>query len=166
MKVGRPMNEIEKDFSNFLRKIMHEFGFTWVSPSVVAVVFLSKDEIPIEKISKKTGLSLASVSNKAKNLEAVGMFERIKKPGTKKAYYYMPKSIISITRRFLEIKYSKGLIPAKIEIPKIIDRYESKKLSKEEKDQIEILKGYNKQLGWIEKKLLFMLSILNTLKVR
>jgi DNA-binding transcriptional regulator GbsR (MarR family) len=160
------MNEIETDFASFLRKLMREFGFKWVSPSVVAVVFLSKDDISIDNISKKTGLSLASVSSKAKNLETVGLFERIKKKGTKKVYYYMPKSVVSITRRFLEIKYSKGLIPAKIEIPKMIHKYETKKLSKEESDQLEILKNYNKQLGWVEKKLLFLMNLLNTLKVR
>jgi len=47
-----------------------------------------------------------------KMLEAVGVVKRIKKPGTRKAYFYMEKDILRINRQKLSVAYESGVKPA------------------------------------------------------
>ncbi|PIT84230.1 hypothetical protein COU37_04150 [Candidatus Micrarchaeota archaeon CG10_big_fil_rev_8_21_14_0_10_45_29] len=147
------MNKIEKDFCGFMAEASASFGLDSLSAKIVALLYLSPEEISMEEIAKKTGFSLPSISNKMKMLEAAGFAQRIRKPGTKKAYFYMEKEMLRVIKKHLQMRYQKVLLPAKAAVPRMLDASRRRKLTEREKKQVEILQNYYKQILIGEKML-------------
>ena len=88
------METLDKEFTEFLSSAGKGFGLHDLMLNIFAVLFLEPDEIAMEDIAKKTGYSLASVSNTTKMLESIGFVQRKRKPGSKKVFFFMEKDII------------------------------------------------------------------------
>jgi DNA-binding transcriptional regulator GbsR (MarR family) len=74
------MNGIEEDFMQFLSGMTKVFGTQDLMLKVFALLFIEPEEIAMDDIAKKTGYSLASISNTMKMLENIGGIKRIHKP--------------------------------------------------------------------------------------
>lgn len=145
------MESIEKEFMDFTMKVMTEMGFEELSASLFSITFLEPDSISLESLAKKTGYSLASICNKMRILESMGLVKRVKKPGTKKVYYYAEKDFSQMMRFKINVAFEKEIKPAKEKIPMILKKYEGKKMTPMEKRKFQIVKTYYEQIIKFEK---------------
>ncbi|HOI19140.1 MAG TPA: hypothetical protein PLX15_04750 [Candidatus Woesearchaeota archaeon] len=154
------MQDIDKDFVEFMEKSGKISGEEMGLSSIFGLIYIQPDDISIEEISKETGYSLASVSNKVKLLEAIGIVIRFRKPKSKKVYVKAKRNLPKITeeelikRKMAVIDYSKEVLPS------IINKY-AKSKSKDDKLKINILKDY---LTQIEKTKELLIKIKEGLK--
>ena len=141
------MKQLQKDLTDYFRDAMHTQGIK--DPglgSIMGVLYLEPDEIPMEELAKKTGYSLSAISGKVKSLEIFGLIKTMRKPGSKKVYVYMIKNIIGHGKNILIAK-QKGIISlAKQRIPSLIQEYEEKASTAKDQKGLEILKEYYAQI--------------------
>ena len=147
------METLENEFTQFMVKVMEGMGFEILSAKLFSITFLGPDEVSLDELEKKTGYSPASVCNKMNLLEHIGMVKRIKKPGTKKVYYYADKDFSEMMKFKINMALEKEINPAKEELPKIIGKYQSRSLTSTEKRRIEKVKNYYSQIMKFEKVL-------------
>ncbi|MCK4550987.1 MAG: hypothetical protein KAT91_03460, partial [Candidatus Aenigmarchaeota archaeon] len=76
------------------------------------------------------------------------LIKRIKKPKSRKAYFYIEKDILNSFMQLLKRHYNTILLPSKQKLPKIIDRYRQ---SKESKEELIIVQNYYDQILAYEK---------------
>ena len=107
------MSAIDLEFTKFCMVSSKGYGLDNLSAKLSSILYLEPIEISIEELAKRTGYSLASISNKMKILESFGMVRRVKNPGSKKLYYYMEKDLVKLTRMHFEKIYTSEIIPAK-----------------------------------------------------
>lgn len=124
-------------------------GLDDLSSKIIAILFIETDEVSLDELSKRTGYSLSAVSTSMKLLFKSGFIKRIKKPKTKKIYFYMEKDLLESFLKLLCIRSKNIISISKEKIPKIIEKYELNK-SKNSIDELKILKNYYKQLLVIE----------------
>ncbi|MBR9690431.1 hypothetical protein GOV08_01980 [Candidatus Woesearchaeota archaeon] len=147
------MKAFEQEFLNFLEGIYKSLGFDSLSAKLYSQLFIEPEEIAMEDLSKRTGYSLASISNKMNLMEGIGVAKRIKKPGTKKVFYYVDKDLINIQKNKMKIVTEKMIDPAKKMLPKITELKEKEKLDKREKEKLTIIQNYYTQMIKLEKAL-------------
>ncbi|MEM2131499.1 MAG: MarR family transcriptional regulator [Candidatus Woesearchaeota archaeon] len=136
------MEEIEKDMKALLCKTMSNEKEPFLD--VITILFLEPEEIALEEIAERTGYSLASVSNTMKMLENNGFVERIKKPKTKKVYFFMEKDLAKIN--LLKIKFiSQHIKEVLSQLPIVIEKY-SKLKNERNKKKLKIIENYKAQL--------------------
>jgi len=145
------MATFEEEFISFAEEVFKSFGLDCLSSKLIGIIYLEPKEISMENLSKQTGYSLASISNKMKLLEGIGIVQRVKKPGTKRVFYFMDKSIINIIKRKVQLSYEKEVLPAKKRIPEIIEKYKGTAMDSNEKDKMDIIKEYYNQILKVEK---------------
>ena len=145
------MKSIEKEFIDFYIGVGRTWGLDTLSSKLIGILYLEPEEICIEELAKKTGYSLPSISNKMNFIETMGIVKRIKKPGSKKLFYFMEKDAIKVARMHFEKIYESEIEPAKKLMPKLLDKYKKVNLNNEEKKKLEIIKNYNKQMLNIDK---------------
>ncbi|MEK6916931.1 MAG: hypothetical protein AABW92_04250 [Nanoarchaeota archaeon] len=145
---------LSEEFTEFTVDIWESKGLDALSSKLFATLFLEPKELSIDELSKKTGYSLASVSNKMRFIENIGLASRIKKPGTKKVFYYVEKDLKKIMKKQFDTIFNKEIKPIKETMPKLIEKYENEIISKEEKEKLGIIKNYYYQTLELEKKLL------------
>lgn len=147
------METLEEEFTQFNMRVMEGMGFDSISSKLFAFTFLEPDEMSLEDLEKKTGYSAASVCNKMQFMEKLGLVKRIKKPGTKKVYYYADKDFSEMMKIKVNIAFEKEINPAKEILPKIIEKHQNKQLSGKEKKRFEKVKDYYTQIIKFEKVL-------------
>ena len=79
------MDELEKKFSGMYRKIGAMQGMDDLFSSIFSLLVLEPEDIAMDELAKKTGYSVASISNKVKILKVHGIVKKSRKPGSKKA---------------------------------------------------------------------------------
>lgn len=114
-----------------------------------AILYVEPSEISLEELARRTGYSLSAVSTAMKGLEISGKIRRVRKPGSRKAYFYMEKDMISLSVKIME-RMDEPMKNLKKRMPGIIERYKKEKATKEE---IRIVESYYKQVVIIEKLL-------------
>lgn len=127
------------------------FNLGPITTKIVSLLYLQPNEVAMEDISKKTGYSLASISNKMKFLENAGMVERVKKPGSKKVFFYMEKNILKININKFEKIIINYIEPAKNSLPELISKYKKKAKTNIDKEKLKIIEDYYNQLIEFEK---------------
>ena len=152
------MPSIEKDFIDYFNTFGKAFGWGDMPTTVIAILYIEPDPVAMEEIVKRTGYSLASISNMMKMLETMGFVTRIKKPKTKKAYFYMEKDIVKLNKQKLVIAYETGIKPAKDILPQIIKKYENKAKDAQAQKKLEIVRDYYRQMLEFEKILKHMIE--------
>jgi len=145
------MKTLEKEFIDYLTSMAKNFGLDDLALKVFAVLYIEPEPIAMDQVAKKTGYSLASISNTMKLFETMGAVERSKKPGSRKVFFYMDKDLIKWNIMKLDYAQRTMIAPAKAKLPKIIKRYKEKAKTNQEKKRIEIITGYHDQVVLFEK---------------
>ena len=145
------MKQVEKEFIDYSIQVGKIWGLDTLSSRLFGIVYLESKEIAIEDLAKITGYSLASISNKMRFLEVMGVAQRIKKPGSKKVFYFMEKDVVKMTKMHFEKIYESEILPAKTIMPKLINKFKGKKFNKKESEKFKIIKNYYSQILKVEK---------------
>ncbi|MEA1925401.1 MAG: hypothetical protein U9M95_05975 [Candidatus Altiarchaeota archaeon] len=140
------MEAIEEEFAGFFKLLAKTYGMGDLQATVLSVIYLEPKEVAMEEISKKTGYSLASISNTMKMLEGAGIVRRIKKPGTKKVFFYMEKDLIKLNLRKIKAAYESIINPGKKILPQIIEKYSGKVEDRESREKLRIIESYYHQM--------------------
>ena len=145
------MDDIDKEFIELYQTIGSVSGLDNLFVTLFAKLYIEPEDMAMENIAKETGYSLASVSNKVKVLETMGIVKRIKKPGSKKIFLRIEKDMIKIFKEHLAKKEEKNIKLIKEKIPEIIKKYKHKVKTEKDKKKIKILENYYKQILKTEK---------------
>lgn len=145
------ISELEQDFIYFVSKAGATQGLDSFMMKLFAISYISTDDISLDELSKKTGYSLASISNKMKLLESIGLIKKIRKPKSKKIYIKIEKNILKLHRDLLITKEATTIKIAKELLPSIISKHKSKKITKDEKNKLKVIEEYQKQILIVEK---------------
>ena len=157
-----PLEGIDREFIDFYQTIGRIQGIQDTClTSIMAILYLEPEEISMDKLAKKTGYSLASMSNKIKILEIVGFLKRVKKPGSKKIFLKTDKNLLNIWKKAVWAKHETVIRTSKEKIPKIIEKYKSRKLNEKQKQKFKLLENYYGQMMKIEKMLNEIIKIIN-----
>jgi len=136
--------ELDDEIIEFYRTAGRMQGIDDSLATILGTLYLEPGEMSMEELAKKTGYSLASISNKIKMLEPSGIIRRVRKPGTKKIFLYAEKDIMRIMKKTLVMKQESVIKLAKERIPFIIRKYKNKKLTEEQKNKLRIIENYYK----------------------
>jgi HTH-type transcriptional regulator, osmoprotectant uptake regulator len=140
------MEKIEMEFADFFKNVGRSYGLDDLPMNIFAVLYLEPEEISMDDIAKRTGYSLASVSNTMKVLENALGVRRIRKPKTKKIFFYMEKDLFKINIIKLEIAKQKLISPAKEHMPQIISRFKAKAKTQNDVKKLKIVENYYRQI--------------------
>jgi DNA-binding transcriptional regulator GbsR (MarR family) len=143
---AKEADNLDEEAMNFMTTLGRVYGFPDLQSKVIALLYLEPDEISMEDIAEKTGYSLASISNTMKMLEAFGTIARRRKPGTKKAYFYMEKNLAKLNIMKFTAMQNNFLGPAKEILPALIKKYKNRVKDEKSKRKIAIAENYYKQL--------------------
>lgn len=139
------MDKIDEDFKNVFMSVGKMFGFNHLTGSLVALLYLNPKEIAMDSLAEETGYSLASVSNSLKTLESLGIVRRIKKPGTKKIFYYMEKDLLKLNIGKIVAARENLLKPLKMKLPEMIKKYKGIKDIRT-KEKLKSVESYYQQI--------------------
>lgn len=145
------MAEFEKRFTEIIKNLSIAQGADSLTGQIFAILYLEPGKISMEEIAKRTGYSLASISNKIKLLETGGLIKKTKEPGSKKIYLYMEKDLLKILEEGIEKKQRLVINMVKSEIPGIIE--DARPADEKEKAKLESIKKYHKTILKFEKAL-------------
>jgi DNA-binding transcriptional regulator GbsR (MarR family) len=130
---------------------------------IFAVIYFEPKEIALEEIAKKTGYGLSSISSAMKMVEPMPHVKRIRKPGSKKVYFYMDKNMTKMMMDSFKQKLTLVIKPGKEKLPLIIKNYEEylkTHKDKEIKAKLKILKDYHNQITEFEQIIKKFLSVM------
>ena len=146
--------QFEKDVLELYTGIFTKYGLDNASATIFTLLYLEPEEISMDDLAEKSGYSLSGVSTKLKFMENMGLITSIKKPGTKKLYYYMDKSLkdlmIGKLRRAIEVE----IHPTLQRLPVLLTKYQKDfQESKDErfKKQYKNIKNYYEEMVKFEK---------------
>ena len=119
----------ESSKSEFIERISANSkvnGLDELPSKLIGILYAEPREIDLDDLAKRTGYSLSAVSTAMKFVERAGIVKRLKKPKSRKVYFYMEKDIISMFTQLLRRKYESIILPSKHKLPKIIEGYKLK----------------------------------------
>ena len=145
------VNSAKEDFIELMAENSKVYGFDELSSKLFGILFIESNEIALDELAKRTGYSLSAVSTAMKYVEITGIVKRLRKPKSRKVYFYMEKDMLGITPQMLRRKYENMILPSKTKLPKIIEQYkleESK--SKNSEEELEIVENYYRMILFSE----------------
>lgn len=142
------VNNAKREFIEYLIELNKSKGLDTLSSKIIAHLYIEPKELSLEKIANTIGYSLSAVSTSLKLLERFRVVTRIKKPGSKKVYYFMDKDILGSFMRSFKEHYDRLIPLSKKRLPEIIQKYKKDKVNKEE---LKIIENCYKQLLSFEK---------------
>ncbi len=160
------MKPLEKDFVDFHVKMGQAYGMGDLLMTIFGLLYIEPAEMAMEDIARKTGYSLATISNAAKTLETAGIIMRRSKPGTRKVFFYMDKNLLRMNIAKLRIIQETQIKPAKLMIPAMIEKYKNKALDGDSKEKLKLIESYLKQMLEFEKLLQDWIRELEKLSVK
>jgi len=140
------MDDIDKDFIEMYRGFGTAMGLDNLFITLFAKLYIEPEELAMDELAKETGYSLASVSNKIKMLEAMGIVKRTRKPGSKKIFLYAEKDFLKMTKNHLVKKEENCINFVKAKLPDIIKKYKNKVKTERAKGKLRILENYYNQI--------------------
>ncbi|WP_229387682.1 HTH domain-containing protein [Methanosarcina sp. DH2] len=140
------MDQIDREFINFYQRVGKAYGMDSLTSTIVARLFIEPGEVSIKELAEETGYSLASVSNKVRQLEPSGFIVKRTKPGTRKIYVRADKDVLRVAIGQLIRTQAGEIQPVITEIPHMIEHYRNEDLSEVQQKKIEILKRYHKDM--------------------
>jgi DNA-binding transcriptional regulator GbsR (MarR family) len=138
------MGELEKEAIEFMCGLEME-GMDNTNKVIFYNLYLESEAIPMEELAKKTGYSLATVCNKIKFLEHIGLLKKTRKPGSKKIFVYMEKDFLESTKRHFVSQHEPFIRTIKEKLPLLIEKYKGKVKSEDDKKKIKLLENLYKQ---------------------
>jgi len=145
------MDEFDAAAMEFMAKLGRTYGLEELQSKVIGLLYIEPEDISMEEVADRTGYSLASISNTMRTLEAMGMVKRIKKPGTKRVFFYMEKNLAKLNVMKLNAVINNFIKPNKDILPALIERYRGRARDEKSKKKIMIVENYYKQLLEFEK---------------
>ncbi|MBP1909272.1 GbsR/MarR family transcriptional regulator [Methanolobus bombayensis] len=139
----------KQEFTELITQNLKSEGFDEISSRIVGVLFIEPEEMSLEEISIETGYSLSAVSTAMKNLSQFHIIKRFKKPGSKKAFFFLDKNLAAIGAQALRMKYDNVILPSKKILPDIIKKYE-RDGSDKTTSEMEIVARYYRQILKLE----------------
>lgn len=139
----------EKEVFDLGQEIANNFGMDNLTGKIFLMLYLEPEAVALEEIAKETGYSLSTVSAKMKIIEQHGMIQRVRKPGSKKAFFFMEKDLGKIVAMKLEGAIQAEIIPVKKHLPGILKKYKEKVASSKDetlKKKYNIMKKYYSQM--------------------
>jgi DNA-binding transcriptional regulator GbsR (MarR family) len=140
------MDEIDKDFIEMYQSLGGAPGFDELLLTLFAKLYIEPEDMAMDDLAKETGYSLASICNKVKLLESMGVVKRMRKPGSKKIFLYTEKSFIDIVKDTLMKKEELNIKVVKEKVPVLINKYKKKARSDKDKRKLKILEDYYEQI--------------------
>lgn len=145
------MESFEKEAVDVFSSLFQNMGLKDLAVRLLATLYFEPKEISLENLANKTGYSLASISQTMSVLENIGTIQKIRKPGSKKLYYYMEKNLIKLNIQKLRAAQELFVRSIKLKIPPLINEYKNKLKTKEEKQKMKVLEDYYDQVLEFEK---------------
>jgi DNA-binding transcriptional regulator GbsR (MarR family) len=139
------MLSAEKKAMKLFESIGMSQGLDKLTSDIFTIVFLEPDPICLDILSQKTGYSLASISNKVKFLEKVGVMYKERHPGCKKVFVGMEKNMDKMVLDQLRKKREIETKLAINKLPKIIKEFKKESKTEKDKEKIKLLQNYYKQ---------------------
>lgn len=149
--------QFEKEFLEMTMKGSLMTGLDPITAELSLRLFISPKEISLDELAELTGYSLSAVSTKMKLLENFHFVQRIRKPGSKKVYFFITKDLKQIMISKIKLGLDLDVTPIIAQLPKLLAKYESeaeKTKNKDLKEQYKIAKNYLSQLTKLEKIML------------
>jgi HTH-type transcriptional regulator, osmoprotectant uptake regulator len=112
-------------------------GFDDLSARIFGVLYMEPNEICLENIAEKTGYSISAVSTAMKLMSNIGIIHRMKKPKSRKVYFYMGKEIHEITLQIMKKKCDALFARAKLFFPGVLKEYKKRKIKLQEQKIVE-----------------------------
>ncbi len=133
------------EFIELMARNFKQNGFDDCTSRIVGTLYIEPKEISLETLSDKTGYSLSAVSTAMKLLVNMGMIKRIKKPKSRKVYFFMEKDMVACMLDHMKKNYELSLLASKEALPKIIDRYKMKRQDSSG-EELKIIEQYYDQV--------------------
>lgn len=147
------MDEIEKEFIDLFQTYMNSMGLDGLSCRLVAILYIEPGPLSMDDLMGMTSYSRASISNCMRILEKVGVVSRVRRPGTKKAFFYMEKDIVKLNRQKIVKVRENFMNPLKKSMPSLITKFREKELDERSTEKLRIIEGYYTQVIGFEKVL-------------
>jgi len=150
----------KEEFIDLMTENCKVDGIDELSSKIIALLYADPNEISLDEIAKRTKYSLSAICTATKLIERIGLIKRIKKPKSRKVYFYIEKDMIMFSLDITRRKYEKVILPTKQKLPLIIKRYKREK-SENSKEELKIIENYYKEMLVSEnimKKLIQMLE--------
>ncbi|MCX8205723.1 MAG: hypothetical protein N3H30_00655 [Candidatus Micrarchaeota archaeon] len=122
--MAKAIDEVDLEFERLITSIATNYGMAPICPKMIAMLHLEGDDLSLEEISKRTGYSLASVSNYARILENMGLLTRFTKPGAKRIYVRRYKDMCEMVNKVYATHYELNVKPLREKLPALIKEYE------------------------------------------
>ena len=148
---------------DYFNTIGKTYGLEDLPLKIFGFLYIQPNEVPMDEIAKRTGYSLASISNTMKHLENMGIINRIRKPGSKKVYFYMDKDIIKFNLKKLDSANEIIVKAAKERVPLLLKKYKHLAVTEEDQKRIRIIENYGKQVELFEELIIKWKKDLETL---
>ncbi|MCD6477389.1 MAG: winged helix-turn-helix transcriptional regulator [Candidatus Aenigmarchaeota archaeon] len=153
------MKNPKEGFENLIYEINKSKGLDELTSKLISILFVEPREISLEELAERTGYSLSAVSMSMKMFTNSGLIKKLKKPKSRKVYFYMEKNIIPYVIENMK-KTLKNIEISKKEMPEIIKNYKKTGM----KEELEIAKDYYKRISVAEKIIRDVLNSLENLK--
>jgi len=147
------MGEAEEEIYETGTKLFSTWGLDTPTAKAISILLFSPEPVSLGEIADKTGYSLATILNKIKLFEAIGVVQRIKRPGTKKVFYFMEKDRKKIIRAKMQKLFKQEMEFAQAHMPPLLKKYKGKKLSVKEKKMLAITQKFYTQSVELKKHL-------------
>ncbi|MBN1897081.1 MAG: hypothetical protein JW789_05190 [Candidatus Aenigmarchaeota archaeon] len=112
----------KKEFIELVKKLNKSKGLDDLTSHIIGILFIEPVEISLEELSERTGYSLSAVSTSMKIMSGSPMIKRIKKPGSRKVYFFMEKDMTQIIHQSMKSVMGNVLV-MKDKLPLLIERY-------------------------------------------
>ena len=152
------MSSAKEEFINLVTQNSKSNGLDELSSKAMGILYVEQNEISLEELAERTGYSLSAVSTSMKFLKNSGLIKKMKKPKSKKVYFYMEKDMVKTTVQLMRQKLEKIVKPSLEKIPKIIEHYK-KENSQKAKEELKNLETYYKQVKQAELLMEHMLQM-------
>ena len=106
---------------------------------IFAHIFIEPEDIAMDELARRTGYSLASVSNAIKLLDTMAPIKKVKKPGSKKLYLRVEKDFSKMFRESIEKKEQLMITLIQQKVPEIISKHKHRAKTERQKKKIKIL---------------------------
>ena len=135
----------KEEFIDLMTENCKVDGLDDLSSRIIALLYAEPNEISLDEIAKRTKYSLSAICTAMKFIERTGLIKRIKKPKSRKVYFYMEKGMIRFSLDMIRRKYERVILPTKQRLPSIIKMYKREK-SENSKNELKIIENYYKEV--------------------
>jgi len=130
----------KEQFIELLAELQRDKGLDELTSRVIGILFIEPREVALEELSERTGYCLSAVCTSMKMLVRTGIIRRVKKPGSRKVYFFLEKDILAIFRQSMKtMEGSMSLL--KTRLPQIIEKYRTEK-SESSRNELRVVEEY------------------------